>query len=174
MNDLRNRSHSDNLMISQSQFNITLPRFNGLLALGLCFKTNSWQCESNYVAQAGPHVYLSTTLSYTAGFDHLKVAFTISYHENYLCPVCYLRLWKNGSIQFEKIEKASLESHHILGEPWLMIHPCEDEEAITQLLGRDYTPLDYFITWFGTRGLPSVIPEISFRLPNGLPLDKEM
>lgn len=161
-------------MLSQPQFDGALPRLNNILANGLCCDTDTLLCESNYIAHVGRHKYITTTISYTTETDHCKVAFTISYHENYLSPVCFYRLWKNGAIQFDGQGAgsseviASLQSHHILGEPWMMIHPCDDERAISQFLGSGYSPIDWMVTWFGVRGIPSVMKDISFRVSGQL------
>lgn len=157
-------------MLTQTQFNNCLPQFNQVLCQNLCCHgpgITDWKCDANYVRAVADSHYTVTTVSYSKHETRIRLSFTVSFHENYATPVCCFRLWINGTISFAPDTVPSsaymVDTHHILAEPWLMIHPCENANTVSEFVPPAASPLRLLICWFGVCGLPSVIPDLSLR-----------
>lgn len=164
--------------ITNEQFNENIDQFNELLIDNLHWNTsyNDIMIKNNYVKKLpiGNKVYSHTSLEVKG----IRLDFTISYHDLYNVPIINVRLYKDHKlISLEEVSDTlkiglavtSLNTHHLLQDTWVQIHPCETLQQLeTHLksigLKCQVNPIvEYLCCWFGVYGLSSIFPQITFR-----------
>ncbi|CUM67928.1 uncharacterized protein PRCAT00005640001 [Priceomyces carsonii] len=133
----------------------------------------------SYVKRKGNKSYIMTHARLTKTVD---INFTICFDDFYSVPVFHFRLKIDGVILFstDLISKANLvlgiknvagftlEAHPLFDDTWFLVHPCEALSSIDNLLEPiEMQSLDsvvsYFVFWYNTFGLSSVIECLSIR-----------
>lgn len=100
--------------------------------------------------------------------DSLIIDFTVGYHEIFLAPVLYFRVFNRTRpvLDYDQLiplcsidtkVPINIDLHHIFNDPWWWIHPCETKEYMHQF---DVESSQYLKLWWSIYGLSGLFTNI--------------
>lgn len=100
--------------------------------------------------------------------NQVTIDISIAYHEVYQSPIFYFRVFDPSPvislaslnlIALLNDVQLSLDFHHILQEPWWLVHPCETRDYMDQF--EIDSTIDYLTSWWSIYGLKAIFQEIN-------------